>query len=220
MLLRFSIVFFLLSVFNVLLFRFVNPPVTWLMLKRHFENHLPIKQKWESFDNISPNFALAVICSEDQNFKDHWGFDFKAIDKAIVHNEESRHKRGASTISQQTAKNVFLWPSRTWVRKGCGAYYTILEEMLWSKKRILEVYMNVVELGHGIYGVEAASEAYFHKPASRLTAEEAALLAASLPNPWRFSARHPSAYMYKRAAWIMRQMHNLGGVAYLKELDN
>lgn len=216
---RVLIAFIVISFLTVLLFRFVNPPVTLLMLKRKFLYDQPIHKQWKSFNQISPYFAMAVIGAEDQNFKNHWGFDVGAIQKAIQHNEKYKSTRGASTISQQVAKNVFLWPSRTWVRKGFESYYTVLIELLWSKKRILEVYMNVVELGNGIYGVEAASEKYYHKSASKLTKQEAAILAASLPSPRRFPASHPSAFMMKRANWIIRQMQNLGGQGYLKKMN-
>jgi monofunctional biosynthetic peptidoglycan transglycosylase len=162
--------------------------------------------------------GLAVIAAEDQNFPEHSGFDWQAIEKALAHNERSRRKRGASTVSQQTAKNLFCWESRSWLRKGAEAWFTLLIETLWSKRRILEVYLNIVEFGDGLYGVEAASQAVFRKPAKRLTASECALLAAVLPNPHRYKARAPSAYVLGRQAWILKQMQQLGGEAVVKEL--
>ena len=162
--------------------------------------------------------GLAVIAAEDQNFAEHFGFDWKAIEKALEHNERSRRKRGASTLSQQTAKNLFLWSSRSWVRKGFEVWFTLLLEAGWSKRRILEVYLNIVEFGDGIYGVEAASQHYFRKPAQRLRPAEAALLAAVLPNPRRFKVSSPSPYVLGRQAWILGQMQQLGGVQVVNEL--
>ena len=163
--------------------------------------------------------GAAVISAEDQNFADHFGFDWKAIEKAMAHNEHSKRKRGASTVSQQTAKNVFLCSSRSWVRKGLEVYFTLLIETLWSKQRILEVYLNSVEFGDGIFGVEAASRAYFGKAASRLKPSEAALLAAVLPNPHKFKVSSPSPYIRGRQAWILNQMRQLGGDAVVRHLE-
>jgi monofunctional biosynthetic peptidoglycan transglycosylase len=162
--------------------------------------------------------GVAVIAGEDQNFPDHFGFDWKAIEKAVEHNESSRRKRGASTVSMQTAKNLFLWESRSWLRKGFEAYFTLLLESTWPKKRILEVYLNIVEFGDGIYGVEAASRAYFGKAAKRLTPSEAALLAAVLPNPHKYRANAPSEYVRGRQEWILGQMRQLGGEQVVKAL--
>ncbi|WP_368941482.1 monofunctional biosynthetic peptidoglycan transglycosylase [Citrobacter werkmanii] len=173
---------------------------------------------WVSMDEISPWMGLAVIAAEDQKFPDHWGFDVSAIEKALAHNERNENRiRGASTLSQQTAKNLFLWDGRSWVRKGLEAGLTLGMETVWSKKRILTVYLNVAEFGDGIFGVEAAAQRYFHKPASRLSMSEAALLAAVLPNPLRFKANAPSGYVRSRQAWIMRQMHQLGGESFMRE---
>lgn len=173
---------------------------------------------WVSMDEISPWMGLAVIAAEDQKFPDHWGFDVTAIEKALAHNERNENRiRGASTLSQQTAKNLFLWDGRSWVRKGLEAGLTLGMETVWSKKRILTVYLNIAEFGDGIFGVEAAAQRYFHKPASRLSLSEAALLAAVLPNPLRFKANAPSSYVRNRQAWIMRQMRQLGGESFMRE---
>ena len=173
---------------------------------------------WVSMDEISVWMGLAVIAAEDQKFPEHWGFDVSAIEKALAHNERNENRiRGASTLSQQTAKNLFLWDGRSWVRKGLEAGLTLGMETVWSKKRILTVYLNIAEFGDGIFGVEAAAQRYFHKPASRLSLSEAALLAAVLPNPLRFKANAPSGYVRSRQAWIMRQMRQLGGESFMRE---
>ena len=173
---------------------------------------------WVSMDEISPWMGLAVIAAEDQKFPEHWGFDVSAIEKALAHNERNENRiRGASTLPQQTAKNLFLWDGRSWVRKGLEAGLTLGMETVWSKKRILTVYLNIAEFGDGIFGVEAAAQRYFHKPASRLSLSEAALLAAVLPNPLRFKANAPSGYVRSRQAWIMRQMRQLGGESFMRE---
>ncbi|WP_393947281.1 monofunctional biosynthetic peptidoglycan transglycosylase [Kluyvera intermedia] len=173
---------------------------------------------WVSMDEISPWMGLAVIAAEDQKFPEHWGFDVSAIEKALAHNERNESRiRGASTLSQQTAKNLFLWDGRSWVRKGLEAGLTLGIETVWSKKRILTIYLNIAEFGDGVFGVEAASQRYFHKPASKLTMSEAALLAAVLPNPIRFKASAPTGYVHSRQAWIMRQMRQLGGEGFMRE---
>lgn len=173
---------------------------------------------WVSMDEISPWMGLAVIAAEDQKFPEHWGFDVSAIEKALAYNERNESRiRGASTLSQQTAKNLFLWDGRSWVRKGLEAGLTLGIETVWSKKRILTVYLNIAEFGDGVFGVEAASQRYFHKPASKLTMSEAALLAAVLPNPIRFKASAPTGYVHSRQAWIMRQMRQLGGEGFMRE---
>lgn len=204
--------FFILSIVSVLLFRFIPLPITPTMLYFLGEQALDskrdivLKKDWESLSNISPNMRLAVIGSEDQLFYDHFGFDLTAIKKAIRNNEKGRRLKGGSTISQQTAKNAFLLPHRNYFRKGLEAYFTLLIELLWSKERIIEVYLNVIEFGNGIYGVEAASQQYFKKSASKLTRGEAALLAAVLPNPIRYRVDNPSSYILRRKNWIKRQM--------------
>ena len=212
-----TIWFFIISIVSVILFRFVPIPLTPLMLIRCVEQkvdgkELKLYKDWVSFDKISPNLQLAVVCSEDQNFIQHNGFDFKAIEKAMDYNENHSKKRGASTISQQTAKNLFLWPGRSWIRKGLEVYFTFLIETFWSKERIMEVYLNVIEMGDGVYGAEAMSSLYFNKKAINLSKSEAALIAAVLPNPRKFSIARPSPYIRKRQAWIVRQMGYWGGV--------
>ena len=207
---------FVLSVSIVVLYRFVPVPVTILQLTRcveQFENDKPIRLKkdWVSLAEISNKIQLAVVCSEDQKFLNHNGFDVEAIEKAIEHNRKGKRVHGASTISQQTAKNVFLWQGRTWVRKGLEVYFTSLIELIWSKERIMEVYLNVIEMGDGIYGAEMASQIYFKKSASELSTAEAALLASILPSPRKYSATNPSSLVRGRQTWIMTQMIHWGG---------
>lgn len=172
---------------------------------------------WVGMDEISPWMALAVIASEDQKFPTHWGFDVAAIQSVLDSEGEKAGMRGASTLSQQTAKNVFLWDGRSWIRKGLEAGLTVGIETVWTKHRILTVYLNVAEMGKGVFGVEEASQRYFHKPASRLSMSEAALLAAVLPNPIRFRADAPSGYVRQRQQWILRQMRQLGGEGFLRQ---
>ncbi|MEO6882747.1 MAG: monofunctional biosynthetic peptidoglycan transglycosylase [Bacteroidia bacterium] len=208
--------FFVLSIFSVLVFRFVPVPFTPLMLIRCVQQkisgkELKLDKSWESLDAISPNLQLAVVCSEDQTFLTNHGFDFQAMENAYDHNEKNRHIRGGSTISQETAKNVFLWTGRNYFRKGVEAYFTVLIEFIWGKKRIMQTYLNVIEMGDGIYGAEAASEKYFHKHAKYLTKSEAALIAAVLPNPRKWNPAHPDAFIIDRQQWILAQMNNLGG---------
>ncbi|HKY89598.1 MAG TPA: monofunctional biosynthetic peptidoglycan transglycosylase [Nevskiaceae bacterium] len=198
------------------LLRFVPAWTSSFMVRYQFERltsekKMPaLRHDWVSWDEIAPAAKIAVIAAEDQKFPDHFGFDLEAIEKARAHNQSSRRKRGASTISQQTAKNLFLWPGRSWTRKGLEVGYTVLLEAMWPKRRILEVYLNVAEFGVGVYGVEAAAQAYFRKPASKLTHYEAALLAAVLPNPRRFKVAAPSGYVQSRASDISGQMRQLG----------
>lgn len=213
--------FFGLTVFSVILFRFVPVPVTPLMIIRCGEQvidgkSIKLKKDWVSLDKISAAMPLAVIAAEDQNFEEHFGFDLDAISKARSYNESHPEKRpkGASTISQQTAKNVFLWPSRSWVRKGFEVYFTFLIEVFWSKRRIMEVYLNVIEMGKGIYGTEAAAREYFNKPALRLSIREASLLAAVLPNPRRWSAGKPSAYIQKKCNRIIKNIGRMNAVQF------
>ena len=219
---RYLIVFFFVSTFlAILLFRFVNPPLTPLMLIRWGEQvasgeKSKIHKKWKDLDDISPNLALAVVASEDNKFTEHWGFDFEAINKAKEFNEKKKGKRvrGASTISQQTAKNVFLWPQRSWIRKGLEVYFTGMIELVWSKRRIMEVYLNVIEMGKGVYGAEAAAQRYFHKPAKLLTKGESALIAAVLPNPRKWNPATPTSYLINRQQWILWNMGNIGQISY------
>jgi monofunctional biosynthetic peptidoglycan transglycosylase len=166
---------------------------------------------WKPLSDISPNLPLAVVTAEDQKFEEHFGFDLEAIEKAVKYNKKNKGKKvkGASTISQQTAKNVFLWQGRSWLRKGLEVYFTFLIEILWSKERIMEVYLNVIEMGPGIYGAEAAAEYYFEKTAARLSKGESALIAAILPNPIRWSARQPTPYIIRKKNWILRNMRRI-----------
>ncbi len=173
---------------------------------------------WTPYRDISPHAALAVIAAEDQRFPDHYGFDFVEIQQALADQEEGQTLRGASTLSQQVAKNLFLWSGRGWVRKGLEAWFTVLLELLWSKQRILEVYLNIAEFGEYTFGIEAASRRFLNKPAAELTIGEAARLAAVLPNPLRYQADKASSYVLKRQRWIEQQMRQLGGVAYLDRL--
>ncbi len=195
----------------VLIFKWAPVPFTPLMGIRYFENtEQSFQHDWVPMEEISPNLQLAVIASEDQNFEIHKGFDVKAIQKVLEKHQEGKPMRGASTISQQTAKNVFLWPGRSWIRKGLEAYFTVLIETLWSKERILEVYLNSIEMGNGIYGAQAAAEYWFHKPAKNLTQREAAALAAILPNPREYKANPPTRYIQSRVNWILEQMRHYG----------
>lgn len=211
-LLKFILGLFLFSVLMVIIYKWVPVPFTPLMAIRYFENpDESIQHDWVSMEKISPNLQLAVVASEDQNFLMHDGFDYEAIKKAIDESKRRRKSsRGASTISQQTAKNVFLWQDRSWLRKGLEVYFTFLIETLWSKERILEVYLNSIEMGKGIYGAEAASRAWFGKSADKLTQYEAAAIAATLPNPRLYRANPASSYIQQRKNWIVRQMNNLG----------
>ena len=199
---------------SVLLLRVIPPLTSAFMLG---SDTRPVQYDWVPWDKIAPNAALAVVAAEDQKFPEHWGFDFAAIDQAIDHNQRSKRIRGASTISQQTAKNLFLWSGRSYVRKALEVGFTLLLEGLWPKRRILEVYLNIAEFGPGIYGVQAASRHYFGKPASRLNRHEAALFAAVLPNPQRLRVDRPSGYVLGRADDIEQQMEQLGS-AYLADL--
>lgn len=209
-------VIFGLSLFFVLLLRSFPVYVTPLMLIRVGEQlatgkKIQLQHSWVSIEAISKNLSLAVICSEDQNFMAHFGFDFKAIERSLdAAQKGTKRLRGASTISQQTAKNVFLWPGRSWVRKGLEVYFTVLIEIAWSKERILEVYLNSIEMGNGIYGAEAASQYYFKKNAKNLSKTQAAALAAVLPNPREYRAHPPSPYIRGRIDWIVGQMRQFG----------
>ena len=180
--------------------------ITPLMITRSIENDDEMQHKWVPIEEISENMALAVVSSEDNLFMSHSGFDFDQIQKAIEEAEKTGRQRGASTISQQTAKNVFLWNGRSWVRKGLEAYFTVLIELIWGKERIMEVYLNSIEMGPGIYGAEAVAQAHFGKSASKLTRREAALIAATLPNPLKYSSKNPSKYIRKRQRQITRLM--------------
>ena len=202
------------TIFFVILYRFVPVPITPLMVIRCAQQvgrgeKVRLKHHWVPMKEISSQLGIAVIASEDQRFLEHHGFDFKAIEKAIDENKKGKRRRGASTISQQTAKNVFLWPGSSWLRKGLEVYFTALIELFWSKERIMEVYLNSIEMGDGIYGAEAVAQQHFGRSAKKLTATNSALIAATLPNPLKFSSAHPSRYMLKRQSAIMRQMKNV-----------
>lgn len=213
--LKLVLAFVLISVAVVILYRFVPVPITPLMVIRcveQFQNDEPLKLRktWVGKDQLPNHLHLAVVCAEDQNFLNHSGFDFEAIEKAMEHNRKSNRKRGASTISQQTAKNLFLWPDRSWVRKGLEAWFTILIELTWPKERIITVYLNIIELGPGVYGAEAAASEFFGTSADRLTRIQSALLAAVLPNPRKYSAKSPGPYVRGRQAWVLGQMVKWG----------
>jgi len=212
------------TVAAVLALRWVDPPTTTFMLRDRVgalfsrDDGYEFRHDWRDWDQISVNAGLAVVAAEDQQFPYHHGFDFKQIDKALQDRERGRRVRGASTISQQVAKNLFLWPGQSWFRKGLEAGVTVLIEFAWPKQRILEVYLNVAEFGRGTWGVQAASRRFFSKDAARLSRSEAALLAAVLPSPKSYRADRPGPYVRKRQAWIQRQMAALGGPAYLANL--
>ncbi len=214
----------LFSVLQVLALRFVDPPVSMVMVEHRLQawargdSGFRLRQEWRDFDRIAPALPLAVIASEDQNFAIHHGFDLEAIERAREERARGGRLRGASTISQQTAKNVFLWSGRSWVRKGLEAWYTVLMELLWPKQRILEMYVNVAEFGDGVYGAQAAARTFFGKDADVLSNAEAARLAAVLPSPRRYSAASPGPYVQRRTGQIQRQMRQIGGEAYLQQL--
>lgn len=208
LLLRALLFCFIGSLGLVLLYGFMPVLVTPLMVMRSVSSvwrpeFAGLHKTWVPLEQISPNIQRAVLKSEDYHFYEHSGFDFEAIEKAVKYNKTHKHKKGASTITQQTAKNVFLWPNRDWVRKGLEAYFTVLMELVWSKERIMEVYLNVIEFGPGVYGVEAASQKYFQRPAKVLSPSQSAMLAAVLPNPYRFRIDRPSSYVLSRQRRIL-----------------
>ena len=205
---RLFILLFILQLFYILLLKWVNPPITFTQLGSLFSGN-GLKRDYVDYKEMSPYAKLAVITSEDQLFPDHNGFDFKSIEKAMKHNKTSKSLHGASTLSQQVAKNVFLWQGRSWLRKGLEVYFTFMIELIWGKKRILEMYLNTVEMGKGIFGIEAASRKYYDRPARQLTRTEAACIAACLPNPKVYSIKPLSRYVVQRCGWIRRQMNNL-----------
>ena len=225
-LLKFVAILFVGSILLVLLFRVVPVYLTPLMVLRSLEQiggdkPVTLKHQWLPLESISKNMALAVICSEDQNFFNHYGIDFKAIQSALKDSKQGTGRlRGASTISQQTAKNVFLWPSRSWLRKGLELYFTLLIETLWPKERILEVYLNSIEMGRGVYGAEAAAHYYFKKTAGDLSRREAAAIAAALPNPREYPVNPPSSFMQSRISWILKQMRLFGPLKLNSELKS
>jgi monofunctional biosynthetic peptidoglycan transglycosylase len=212
--------FFIISIGLTIIYRFIPVPVTPLMVIRLWEQawdekkDVRLYKDWVSIDNISKHMPQAVYAAEDQKFLEHNGFDWKAMEEAWEKNKKGKRIKGASTISQQTAKNVFLWPSRNLVRKGLEAYFTFLIETIWTKERIMEIYLNVIEMGPGIYGIEAASQTFYNRPASKLTRQQAAMIAAVLPNPIRWSPAKPTGYIRGRQSWILRQMNNLAPIGF------
>jgi monofunctional biosynthetic peptidoglycan transglycosylase len=218
------LVFVAVTVLQVGVLRFVDPPFSAFMLARQFDAWTQrdwgyrIAYDWRDLDAMAPSLPLALVAAEDQNFPVHHGFDFAAIEKARRNNARGRKVRGASTISQQLAKNLFLWSGRSWVRKGVEAWYTVLIEALWPKQRILEVYANVAEFGDGVYGAQAAARTFFGRDAARLSPVQCARLAAVLPSPRRYDARNPGPYVQRRTSRIERQMRHLGGPGYLEHL--
>lgn len=213
------LVFLGVSIVSVILFRWIPIPVIPLMIIRSVEQlanseKAVLSHHWVPLDKISNNLAKAVIVSEDQKFIEHFGFDFEAIEKAFAGNQKGKKVKGGSTITQQTAKNVFLWPQRSYIRKGFEMYFTFLIEIFWSKQRILEVYLNSIEMGNGVYGAEAAAQHWFRKPASKLTKYESAAIAAILPNPRKYKAKGSSNYVERRKNWIIRQMGYFGPLKF------
>lgn len=208
---------------QVVVLRFVDPPTSAFMAARQLQawtagdRKFRLAYTWRDYGQIAPSLPISLVAAEDQKFPAHRGFDLEAIDQAIGRNARGGRVRGASTISQQVAKNLFLWSGGGYLRKGLEAWYTVLIELMWPKQRILEVYANIAEFGDGVYGAEAAAQTYFGKPAARLTPAESARLAAVLPNPKRYSVRNPGPYVQRRAAWIQRNARNLGGPAYLED---
>ncbi len=212
----------IISIAWVTLYKFVNPPTTPLIVMQYFEGKDQkslLISDWKDYDEISDYMKIAVIAAEDQTFAHHDGFDLRAIEDAIDDRLEGSRLRGASTITQQTAKNVFLWPERSWLRKLVEAYFTVLLDNIWDKKRTLEVYLNVIETGDGIYGVDEAAQTYFGRSAKNLDLVDSALIAAILPNPKVMSAVKPSEYVLSRELWIREQVGILGGTSYLKKIE-
>ncbi|MCZ8091673.1 monofunctional biosynthetic peptidoglycan transglycosylase [Flavobacterium sp.] len=208
-----------LSILSVIIFKWVPVPITPLMITRAIDNKMEgkdmiLSHDWEPIENISPNLQKAVIASEDGNFLKHNGFDFNAMQKAFKSNQKGKRLKGGSTISQQTAKNVFLWQGRSYIRKGLEAYFTVLIELIWGKERIMEVYLNSIEMGNGVYGAEAAAQHWYRKSASDLTKKEAAGIAAILPNPRKYKATNSSSYINRRKDKIVRVMQHIGKIDY------
>jgi monofunctional biosynthetic peptidoglycan transglycosylase len=212
------LIIFLIQLVYIVALKWINPPITLTQLGSLFSGD-GLKRDYINFSEMSTQAGLAVMAAEDQLLPEHHGFDFKNIERALAHNEKKPTKiRGASTISQQVAKNVFLWQGRSWLRKGLEVYFTFMIELIWGKQRILAMYLNVIEMGKGIYGIEAASQAYFNKPASNLTRVQAAMIAASLPNPKKYTVKPVSRYVTVRSKWVIRQMNNLEGDEGIKEI--
>lgn len=215
---RIVLVLFILQLLYIFLLKWIYPPITITQLSALITGD-GLKRDYVDRDEISSYARLAVIASEDQLFPAHNGFDWKSINKAIDNNKERPTKvRGASTISQQVAKNVFLWQGRSWVRKGLEVYFTFMIELIWSKKRILDMYVNVIEMGRGVYGIQAAAKEFFNKDAAKLTRREAAMIAAALPSPKRYTVKPVSKYVSSRHGWVMRQMNNIQSDPDIQEL--
>jgi monofunctional glycosyltransferase len=218
------IVVLVITIFPVLSLRWISPPTTSFMLQGNFKawwnskKNFKIRYQWVKLGEISTHAPLAVIAAEDQKFPDHWGFDSESIEEAWIERANGIRVRGASTISQQVAKNLFLWPGRSFLRKGVEAYFTVLIELLWPKRRIIEVYLNIAEFGNGVFGIAAAGKTFFKKPPIRLTRRECALLAAVLPNPKRLQAARPSNYVLRRTEWIHKEMDRLDRAKYLQNM--
>ncbi len=218
---RIFLILFVAQLLYIILLRWVNPPITVTMISSWFSlwgTGKSFKRDYVNLDEMSQHVKLAVIASEDQLFPDHDGFDFKSIEKAMKHNQKSKKIRGASTISQQVAKNVFLWQGRSYIRKGLEVYFTFMIEKIWGKKRILEMYLNVAEMGEGVFGVEAAAQANYHKPAASLNREESAMIAACLPNPVKYTVNPPARITAWRQRRILLQMRNLAPDPDIAEL--
>lgn len=219
-----ALVLLLATILPVVLLRWLPPPVSSFMMNRMFaawrdgDRQYRLRYRWVDWKQISPNLRIAVVAAEDQKFPHHLGFDFESMADAWKDHEDGGRLRGASTISQQVAKNLFLWPGRSFIRKGLEAYFTVLIELMWSKQRILEVYLNIAEFGKGVFGAAEASRALFGKSPAQLSRGEAAGLAAVLPSPLRMHAERPSTYVLDRRAWILEQMEFLGGSGYLRDL--
>ena len=220
---RLTFVALALPTLVLLALRWLDPPTSAFILARQWEQlrggrAAAVHHRWVDFDRISPHLAVAVIAAEDQRFPDHFGFDLAAIHRALAHNARGRTVRGASTISQQTAKNLFLWSGRSYLRKGLEAGLTLGLEMLWPKRRILEVYLNLAEFGDGVFGARAAAERIFHTSPDRLSRQQAALLASVLPDPGGLDAGHPSVHVQQKARWVRTQIEQLGGTRLLEHL--
>lgn len=213
--------FLLVSLLLVVPFAWLQPPASSFILQSRWlaePGDPPTRFQWVNYETIATEMALAVVAAEDQRFAQHYGFDFDAIERAWADYRQGKSLRGASTISQQVAKNLYLWPSRSFVRKGLEVWFTLLIELCWSKQRILETYLNIAQFGDYTFGVEAASQRFFNRPAQQLSRKQAALLAAVLPSPGRYRADAPSPQLRKRQAWILRQIRQLGGPAYIENL--
>ncbi len=214
----YTLVFFVaFSLLFTFIYKWINPPITPLMIIRKVNDDAGIQKKWVALEDISSNMLAAAIASEDNNFLGHKGFDYGAIQKAINENKKGKRKRGASTISQQTAKNVFLWPGRSWIRKGLEVYFTFLIETCWTKERIMEVYLNVIEMGNGIYGSEAAANHYFYVSAKQLNKRQACLITACYPNPRKWNPANPTSYIKQRATNIGNLIPKLGKINFDSE---